>query len=404
MLLTYYQVMPSFLDLVLTFEHRLRPLNRAMFRHEDYLAADAEPLALPHLGRSGKLIQHAFNLLSIEPDERPGITGQWYPRQVALYHSFDVANGRSLWIILKGNSLIAKRFLASAGSHRHLKARAITSPETSFVAALHVHLMMLEWCIEDWADYIDHLESLLEDMSSDAKMAPVDQATEARGLALTYGSRRTSTMQSQAGPSRQGTLQRVESLSPQDPSSSAPSSPNSPVDRTLTRSFSDLIPAMRRLSTFRSHKTKKSWAGDVESGPITEQPSGDDGDEDDDSIDARAELEELGKNFSFKQFQRLNNITDDVEQRRVAIEQNKGVLDELRQHYEEVVASHGFKKCIKEEQCRGEITAFFRKVKSIGRELDVHYSRLNSLARALDNEKVMVSTSHLFVEKGNTSS
>ncbi|CAN8104214.1 unnamed protein product [Discula destructiva] len=389
LLLTYYQVMPSFLDLVLTFESRARPLNRAMFRHEDYLAEDAEHFALPELGRSGMIMQHAFNLLSIERNERAGTAGDYFQRQVAMYHSFDVQNGRSLWIVLKGNSLIARRFLASAGTHRHLKAKAINSPETSFIAALHIHLMMMDWCVEDWADYIDHLENLLENMSSDARMAHVDEATETRGLAQTYGSRRTSTMRSQAAASRQGTFERPESRSLQNVSNSGPPSPMTSSKRTFTRSFSDLLPAMRRLSTFKSHRTKKSWPTDVESGTIAEQQNGVNGDEEEDEMNAAAELADLSKNFSFKQFQRLNNLGDEVEQARVAIEQNKGVLEELRQHYEEVVSSYGFNAYIKVEKCRSETAAFFRRVKSVERELDIHYGRLNSLARALDNEKTM---------------
>lgn len=392
MLLTYYQVMPSFLDLVLTFEHRQRPLNRAMFRHEDYLAEDAECFTLPNLGRSGMIMQHAFNLLSIERDERRGVwTGKWSLRQVAMYHSFDVQNGRSLWIVLKGNPLIAKRFLASAGSHRHLKAKYINSPETSFIAALQVHLMIMDWCVEDWADYIDHLETLLENMSTDARMVHVDEATGTNELAQAYGSRRASTMRSQAATSRRGTLEtRGSGLDPQSPTSmtnSDPPSPTSPRKRALTRSFSDLVPAMLRLSTFRSHKTKNSWPEDVESGPIIEQQ----GNSDEDEVDEGAELEELKKNLSFKQFQRLNNLGDEVEQARVAIEQNKGVLEELRHHYDEAIDSYGFQKHIKTDLCRGEVATFFRRVKSVERELDIHYSRLNSLARALDNEKVMVS-------------
>lgn len=392
LLLTYYQVMPSFLDLVLTFEQRRRPLNRTMFRREDYLAENSQPFALPELGRSGMVMQHAFNLLSMEHDEKHGAAGKWLPRQAAMYHSFDVQNGRSLWIVLKGNALIAKRFLASTGSHRQLKANSITSPETSLVAALHIHLMVVDWCVEDWADYLDHLETSLEDMSADARLAHVDEATEVREMTQTYESRRTSTMRSEAAPSRQSTFERPTSQPPTSPTTSEPHSPTTPRKRSLTRSFSDLIPAMRRLSTLRSHRTKGSWSGDIESGPIAEHQGGGNGETDDeDQSNNGGELAELGRDFSFKRFQRLNNLGDDVEQARVAIEQNKGVLKELRLHYKDAFDSYGFQTYIKVDKCRDEIVAFDRRVESIERELDIHYGRLNSLARALDNEKVMVS-------------
>lgn len=394
LLLTYYQVMPSFLDLVLTFEYRDQPLTRAIFRHEDYLAEGSEPFSLPELGRSGLQIQHAFNLVSIENNEH-GASGKWFLRQVATYHSFDVQNGRSLWIVLKGNPLIARRFLsASGGKHRQLKAKSITSPETSFIATLHMQIMIMDWCIEDWAEYTDDLDSRLQKLSTDARTAHVDEATKAEEMSQAYRSKRTTGLQSvrEHDVSRQGTFERPESRSlPKSPIGSAPSSPTMSRKRTLTRSFSDLVPAIRRLSTFAGRKTKGSWPSDLEKGLGGEQPAGENGDNHQEE-EAGAELIELSKNFSFKQFQRLNSLGDDIEQARVVIEQNMGVLREIREHYEEVIASHGFKTHIKSELCKGEIAVFFRRVKSVERELDNHLSRLNSLARGLENEKVMVST------------
>ncbi|KAK4185314.1 hypothetical protein QBC35DRAFT_19137 [Podospora australis] len=65
-LLTYHQVTPLFLDLVFTFKARQRPLNHALFRQENYLDDGVPSLRLPHLGRSGIQVQHAFNLLTVE--------------------------------------------------------------------------------------------------------------------------------------------------------------------------------------------------------------------------------------------------------------------------------------------------------------------------------------------------
>lgn len=392
LLLTYYQVMPSFLDLVLTFEYRDQPLTRAVFRHEDYLADGSEPFALPELGRSGKQVQHAFNLVSIENDRRAA-SSKWFLRQVATYHSFDVQNGRSLWIVLKGNSLIARRFLsASGGKHRQLKAKSITSPETSFIATLHMQIMIMDWCIEDWAEYTDDLDSRLQKLSTDARTAHVDEATKAEEMTRAYRSKRNTGLQSvrEHSVSRQGAFEDPEDTSQKSPIDSAPPSPTMSRKRTLTRSFSDLVPAMRRLSTFTSQKTKDSWSKDLEKGPSGE-PEGQNDDNQQDE-ETGAELAELSKNFSFAQFQRLNSLGDDVEQARGVIEQNMGVLREIREHYEEVIASHAFKTHIQSELCKGEIAVFFRRVKSVERELDNHLGQLNSLARALENEKVMVST------------
>ncbi|KAI0900158.1 hypothetical protein F4806DRAFT_280206 [Annulohypoxylon nitens] len=362
-LLTYYQVMPSFLDFVLSFSVRESPVAHASFRHENYLEKNSQELALPELKRSGIQIQHAFNLLSIERTSYADEKNQWPLRQVAMYHSFDVTNGRSLWIILKGNKLMARRIRSATENHRHLKAAEIKSPETSFVGGLQVHMMTMEWCSENWAEYIDYLEAEVASISVEGKAAPVERMTSTAEIQSMHAPRSTNTWGSQAG-----------------------SSMNNPKQRTFIRASSDLMSIFRRMSGLESgtptfprdepsEKDVEATAGVVEQ----EKNKGD-------------KLSDLEKEFTFEKFQKLSLLGQDIEQALVVIEQNKGVLKAIEEHYRSVVESYGFTTYMKRDLYETDLATFLTKSRSIQRDLDIHYGRLLTLSRALENAKTVFTT------------
>ncbi|KAI1416917.1 hypothetical protein F5Y13DRAFT_101873 [Hypoxylon sp. FL1857] len=362
-LLSYFQVMPSFLDFVLTFSIRGAPVAHAQFRYENYLERSSPEFALPLLRRSGIQIQHAFNLLSVEKASNPSENNQWPLRQVALYHSFDVTNGRCFWIILKGDQTMARRIFDATKQHRQLKAKEITSLETSFAASLQVQMIMVEWCSENWAEYIDHLEKDVATNSVEGKAAPVEKMTSPTEIELMHASRTTNTWGSQAG-----------------------SSPTSPRRRTFPRSSSDLLAIIRRLSGLEAGvpPTPQDEINeeDVEAKAGLGEQDNNEGDK----------LSDLEKDFSFKKFQRLSLLAQDLDQALVVIEQNKGVLKAIDEHYRSVAESYGFTAHMKTELCSGDLMTFLTKIRSIGRDLDIHYSRLQALSRTLENAKTVFTT------------
>ncbi|KAI0010020.1 hypothetical protein F4779DRAFT_627455 [Xylariaceae sp. FL0662B] len=375
LLLTYYQVMPSFLDLILTFRKRARPVSNAIFKHENYLGKNSPTFALPALSRSGIQIQHAFNLIAVERASDSSEMNQWPLRQVALYHSFDVTNGRCLWIILKGNQLMARRIFSAVKTHRSLKATAITSPETSFTASLLVQMLLMEWCAESWAEYIDYLEEEIHTNSVEANVAPVEQMTSPEEFASTFSSKNTGTF---------------------DRQSLASSPPSSPQRRTFPRSSSDLFTMIRRISGLKSRDPTaiKNDANEVD----VEATAGLETQENEE----RDTLEDLGKEFSFKRFQRLNLLAHEFGQAMLVIEQNKGVLKAIEEHYQSVICSYGFTTHIGQDACNSDLATFFSKIRSINRDLDIHYNRLQALSRVLENDKIM--TSEYFASSAKTSS
>jgi hypothetical protein len=389
MLLTYHQVMPSFLDLVFTFKARRRPLNYALFRHENYLDDNAPSLPLPHLGRSGIQVQHAFNLLTVERSDLAHEKNQWPLRHASLYHSLDLKTGRAVYILLKGNGELAKRIKDATEKHRHLRPDSARTPEQSFVASLQVHLIMLEWGVESWSEYIDSMEETLRAQSVEAKVAPVATVTSPVNLAQSFRRRgssfsrrgtarpaltRDNTMQTTVSPP--ATLGRGNSL--QDSLLEASSEPlASPPLASPTRTIS------RTLSGFLRHS---SWS--VDSGASLVQGIDIVPEESDPLIDQLTELEDR---FSFNELQRLSLTGDEIDRSILALEQSRDVVSQVQEQYQSVISSHAFTTLLDKEICKAEAAVFFRRVRSILHDMGVHRRRLSDLSRTVENDKHMVS-------------
>jgi hypothetical protein len=365
--------MPSFLELVFTFKSRSRPLSYAIFRHENYLEGNSPEFSLPSRGRSGILMQHAFNLLSVEKSDDPEERNQWPMRHASMYHSLDVETGRCVWMLFKGNTKLTTRVAKASEENRHLRPDAAKTREKSLAASLQVHLIMLEWCAENWGEYIDHMEETVSRKSVEAKVAPVAAVMKPLPLAESFA--RQGTMRSLG--SRQATFrssQQVNSVptaaSP-PPTGAATPNPRWAQGRTLSG-------FLRRQSGLGSRQPTLSREGTA-----TDQDAS-----------AQADLlEDLESRFSFGELQRLNLTGDEIDRSIAVMEQNKEVVAQIREQYESVVASHAFTSLMDATECQGDLTTFFRRVRSIERNLDVHHRRLKALCRAIDNDKQMVRSS-----------
>ncbi|KAK0714741.1 hypothetical protein B0H67DRAFT_490888 [Lasiosphaeris hirsuta] len=385
LILTYHQVMPSFLDLVFTFKARQRPLTHALFRHENYLDENTPSLRLTHLGRSGIQIQHAFNLLTVERTDLPEERNQWPLRHASLYHSLDLETGRAVYILLKGNSELARRIKDATETNRHMRGDTRRTPVQSFVASLQVHLIMLEWAVEYWSEYIDSMDEALRTSSVEAKVAPVASVTSPIDLADSFHRRGSSFSKrgNSRALSRQGTMQTVMSrpgtvsrnsqpdILPEE--SSEPSTPRTPVTptRSSSRSFSGFL--RRASGGLDSRSTFVQGKDD-----IVEEPNV--------LIDQLADLEER---FSFNELQRLSLTGDEIDRSILALEQSKDVVAQVEEQYRTVVSSHAFETLIGQEKCKTDVAVFFRRVRSILRDLDVHRRRLLDLSRTVANDKNM---------------
>lgn len=171
--LTYHQVMPSFLDFVFPFgrqEHQ-QDSHFSGFRHDNSLNPLDRGLSVRELGRSGREIRLCYNLHSVEKSSVQAYL-PWSIRQTAVYHSFDVETGRSLWINVKGNRLLKRRIEEAAKSSQLGSFKSIGR---SFAATLITHMFFCEWAGENWRWYINDLEKELQDATGKTISTPADR-------------------------------------------------------------------------------------------------------------------------------------------------------------------------------------------------------------------------------------
>lgn len=347
LLLSHYQVMPSFLDFIFTFTVRETPHTYTSFRHENFLGQHHHQPGLITLGRSGICIQHCFNLLGIE-----GKGKEWLVRQTAAYHCFDIAQNRILWIIIKGNSLIRERVRKSTGSPQSKHLEATDHVEGSFQETLRTHLLIFEWCVENWPSYVAYLEEELRKFSAKTQYSPVD------AMAKDIPANKT--------------LSRLNTMNI--------ASPHPPLSWVSSPTFSRSATFARMASGFSNISRTNRQRNNTELSNLPTQPI----------IKVKnVKLEDL---LSFNELQVLSRLGNELGQALAIIDQNKRIFEEVQEHYENMTSSLTITQYIKDlPAIRSSTSDFLQRMKSLGRDLDNQQCRLRLLLRKQEKIETLVS-------------
>lgn len=161
-ILTYHQVTPHMVDLLLTSNASSYSLTSTPFYYETHLNECQPHLRLPSLGRSGLRMQHCFNLLGIEKNSEMGKSAldRWQIQQTIAYHSFDLLSNQATWIIVKGNGLIKQRLSSTTKGFLERRRDYPQTRQGCFLASLCSHLVLMQWSAEGWDDYLDEVEKM----------------------------------------------------------------------------------------------------------------------------------------------------------------------------------------------------------------------------------------------------
>lgn len=336
--LTHLQAMPAFLNHIFTFSRREGPHLQAAFSYEDHLAERSQTLRIDELGRSGVQTQHCFNLVGIE-FEKKNDSWPWLMRQTAVHFSFDLVGGQASWIIVKANAVIREHLVkdVEANSSRR-QLDDVSTIEGSFSLALRTHLLIFEWCIENWSDYIGFLENAVE-----------------RPSALTKGS-------SVAEMTAEAVISRYEAI-------------NSPIQSRQNTGLSNRGPVSRTTS-FRE------WFGitqkPVNNPPQTNPAEATDGNE--------LDVEQL---FPFDQLQDLHRNVDRLEDASGVINQDKKVIEDIIQRFECLKSSTVFTSHVKTDAI--DFDRFYQRAHACVRELENQLTRLRTIINGLDKVISLVS-------------
>jgi hypothetical protein len=153
---TYHQVMPAFIQFLLSFGVQLyrRDFHFAGFKGLSHIDSPLTGAIIPEIGRSGYQIQMCYNLKSVEQSS-DGWT--WQIRQGSLYHNYDLKKDRSTWVIVKANSVLRKA-IHDALCHQYSEYSRRQSRPTGLDTAALTHEVIIAWAGDKWQLYINDLE------------------------------------------------------------------------------------------------------------------------------------------------------------------------------------------------------------------------------------------------------
>ncbi|OLN86219.1 hypothetical protein CCHL11_04097 [Colletotrichum chlorophyti] len=167
-LMTFYQVMPQFLDFLYVYASshgRDRELRFSGFRTEKVLGDAAPGSIIPELGRSGRRYQLCLNLKTVAKKN----DGDWKVRQATIHHQFDVGQGTQLWMIGDPHAVLKERTarLFQAGN---IYPTSFSTMQQGFASSLQVHLDFIQWASSDWRWHILFLEEIAEELTKPVRL------------------------------------------------------------------------------------------------------------------------------------------------------------------------------------------------------------------------------------------
>jgi len=181
LVLSFHEVIPQFLDLVFGFGEQPPPASDfhfTAFHHDNTLdQKHAQAFEIPKLGRSGRQIRLCYNLWGVELSDADGTS--WVFRQTAMYHSFDVENGQTLWINIKANDLMMERIRDVESTPGRPKPGTDADVCALFADTLAIHLVMFQWCCENWRQFLASLEREIREILTKIKNAPLGDVEKA---------------------------------------------------------------------------------------------------------------------------------------------------------------------------------------------------------------------------------
>lgn len=365
--LSFYQVTVEFLDFVFSFgeSERARDSCFGGFRVENRFSNDPNgerALAVPALGRSGRQFLMCFNLRSIEWTEHDS-RRSYSIRQTAVYHSFDLETGRSVWIFFKGNDLIQQRIR----NHRYGNAKAESNGKDSveavvaaFRISLDVHTILCDWAQENWRRYINFLEQTFRDRTQWLLHVPVDNDNWLRPEIFA----------APAPPYTEPTaIRRRTSVASLD----RPKFGNVKLKRSLSAGWSWV--SSEALQAGAGRDSSESDLEDTQlhpaPAPYTINPSKD-------------------KEFLFHLFQFVQSLEEEVNETRLVLEANMQVLRALKDRYMRFRESEGWPDELK-TRANDRLTGFESRLAETISGLGTEKSRLEALANLIFGRKTLVS-------------
>ncbi|CAG8948908.1 hypothetical protein HYFRA_00002034 [Hymenoscyphus fraxineus] len=362
--LTYHQVMPNFLDFVFPFgfQEYAEDFCFSGFREDSRLFSKGG-LKIMELGRSGQEIRVCYSLKSVESSDRE--SWPWSVRQTSIYHSFDVVTGKAIWIVIKGSHLIKERVQESTKENSDdNELKSFETAASSFSSTLAMHLVLCDWCDEDWRWYLTFLEKRLHDLTRHSLAVDIPEASQ-------YVDPGPFRLHKRSSSGFRSTISRK--------ITSRKSTLDNPTDESFRSSFlMSPISSINEVSP-QMPPNKIDLPPGFSLPPSL--PPGKGGPKEDNTTN---------EVLSVKTLQQVQFVEDKANEVLLVLEANIKIVRSIRNHYQAILNS---------EDCPGEIrlgsktefSNFEKRISNIISDLEIQRSTAETLLRLLENRKSLLS-------------
>ena len=349
---TYQQIMPSFLDFVFSFgtERHAKDFHFVGFRHDTRLTGPERGIAIPALGRSGRILQLCYCLRSVESSPVQE-NWPWSIRSTATHHSFDFETGRASWVMVKGKggaSMQERIMTETSHSHGQVPYK-FGSRDQAFAASMSTHLLLCNWSAESWRWYINYMEEQVQAITRKTLLVKV--ARTAPEVKPQFHFIRAQT----------GDLVKT------------------PTSKTLTaQKQKHTAPPPKKAGGPPMQGASGPKAFGANSGPPPRSASG-----------APQDPSRPAGEFSFDDLRRIEYIEEHANGALLVITLNCSILNALVEHYTAVMASVSCPHDLK-IKCASDFRRFVGRILHICAEMQMQKAKLEFLLRLLADRKALV--------------
>lgn len=358
--LTYFQVMPEFLDLLFPLGERTvaQDFYSDGFYQRIHLSNAAQGLSIPERAWSGRGIKLCYSLKSVEPSESQ-TDWPWSIRHCATHHTFDVMNIRSTWVVVKGNQLIEERVTSATSGRGPPEFSSYDSIDRAFAASLALHTVLIDWSAENWRWYINFLEDQFENLTKEAISIDANLPTQVMDMGdIVFPVSRTNTQISSKAPRlfrtsarRSNTMQSGIELQPVPPQQYHVN-PRSGKRQPL--------PPGRSIVT-----------ADTARGPTVQY----------DTYGQRQ--------FGFRHLQDIQDLEESTNQTVLVLKLNLSVCQQISSFYRSLLDNKELPSAIA-DQCQDDIFRFERKIQAVRSQTSAQILRSEALLRLIADRKTLV--------------
>ncbi|KAJ9644872.1 hypothetical protein H2204_001334 [Knufia peltigerae] len=347
-ILSYHQVMPSFIDLMASFG-RGAPYDYQYcgFRSDIRLSMRNSALAVPRIKRSGQVLELCYSLRAVEPSTSL-LNWPWSIKQLAVSHTIDVETGQSTWLVFKADDTIKDRIMSATRSASLPQVNAFQDANEALASSFGIHLILCQWAAEHWRWYVNFLEQKVQDITRVKVFGAVEPPRSPR--------------------SARQALAKI-----------------NPAARSATFSLSKTL---SRISTWgsvrQSSQRSRGSAPDLSEHVSTPGLSENSTNQLLTKKEVIEEDEDVG--FSLDDLQQIQHIEEQIQQAMLVQTTAVKVLEQLRNFYQSL-QEHPEWHLNLSPASRGSLTRFCNHIENIQFDLNSQYTRSETLVTLLANRK-----------------